>query len=383
MTDEERVIALQQVNMLFKCSIPDDILEDRTSFCHTLAPHIISNRLFATIHTSLVERAEADHYLFSRLGRLFQVMGFSENALLHSERALELRKEELGMDHELTLQSMDEVASIYRELGEYGQAMEMQLQVIETRKRLEGDESFNKLQSMSNLAGDFLDDLRMQVKQTEANSGSPNMSSSDTLVRSEHAPTLATMNNLALTFKALGKYNRRRKLQKTWLPPPGSYFDITTSNIAKGYRQIGHYTKALEFNLRALDAFQQTFGSEHRYTLRAMNSLASTYSCMEEWRKTEGLFLHVLNVRKRLLGPDHLDTLASMHNLAVTYYWLKRPAEAKDLLEKVVQTLNERYGDERKDMWESNETLYFLHQEQETGRFPGQKINALRIYSQF
>jgi tetratricopeptide (TPR) repeat protein len=145
MTDEERVIALQQVNMLFKCSIPDDILEDHTSFCHTLAPHIISNRLFTSLHTSLVERAEADHYLLSRLGRLFQVMGFLENALLHSERALELRKEELGMDHELTLRGMDDVASIYRDLGEYGQAMEMQLQVIEARKRLDGDESFNKL----------------------------------------------------------------------------------------------------------------------------------------------------------------------------------------------------------------------------------------------
>jgi hypothetical protein len=63
MTDEECVIALQQVNMLFKCFIPDNILEDHTSFCHTLTPHIILNRLFTSLHTSLVERVEADYYL--------------------------------------------------------------------------------------------------------------------------------------------------------------------------------------------------------------------------------------------------------------------------------------------------------------------------------
>jgi tetratricopeptide (TPR) repeat protein len=382
MTDEERVIALQQVNMLFKRSIPDDILEDHGSFCRTLAPHIISNRLFTSIHISLVDRTEADHYLFSRLGRLFQVMGFRENALLHSERALELRKEEFGVDHELTLRSMDNVASILRELGEYGQAMEMQLQVITARKRLEGDESFNKLQSMGNLAGTFLKDLRMQMRQTEACSAPSNLSSCNTLVRSGHTQTSASMNSIALTFKALERYNRRHKLQRTWLPAPSTHFALHISNDALYYRESGQYTKALEFNLQALDAFQQMFGPERRYTLRGMNSLASTYSCLEEYEKAEELFSHVLNVRKRLLGAEHLDTLSSMHNLAVTYYWLNRPAEAEDLLDKVIQILNERYRDEHVCTWESDQTPFRLHREQQTGRI-GQEINGLRISRYF
>jgi tetratricopeptide (TPR) repeat protein len=306
-------------------------------------------------------------------------MGYRGNALLHSERALEMRKEEFGMDHELTLRSMGDVASILRELGEYGQAIEMQLQVIEARKRLEGDKLYDNLQSMDIPAGTFLDDLRMQMKQTKLYSTSFNC---DMFAQLEHVQTLASMNSLALTFKALERYNRRGKLQGTWLPAPSTYYALSLSNDALCYRQSGQYTKALEFNLQALDAFQQMFGPEHRYTLRGMNSLASTYSCLEEYEKAEELFSHVLNVRKRLLGPEHLDTLSSMHNLAVTYYWLNRPAEAEDLLDKVIQILNERYRDEHAYKWESNQTLFRLHREQQTGR-TGQEINGLRIYKYF
>jgi tetratricopeptide (TPR) repeat protein len=235
---------------------------------------------------------------------------------------------------------------------------------------------------MSILAQTFIDDFQMRTNAAKACPGPSNSSSCRTPVRPEGASTLTSMNSLALTFKALERYNRRRKLQRTWLPAPSTYTALYMSNCARFYRNSQYYTKALEFNLQALDAFQLMFGSEHRYTLKSMNSLASTYSCLEEYEKAKELFLHVLNVRKRLLGPEHLDTLASMHNLAVTHYWLKRPAKAKDLLDKVIKTLKEKYGDEGDYKRESDQTLVHLRYEKQTRR-TGEEINGLRIYDEF
>jgi hypothetical protein len=58
----------------------------------------------------------------------------------------------LGAEHRSTLNSMNDLASTYRNQGRWKEAEELRAQVIETRKRVLGAEHLDTLTSMNNLA---------------------------------------------------------------------------------------------------------------------------------------------------------------------------------------------------------------------------------------
>jgi hypothetical protein len=58
----------------------------------------------------------------------------------------------LGEEHLNTLMSIGNLAAIYQNQGRFREAEELELQLIETRKRVLGEEHPNTLMSIGNLA---------------------------------------------------------------------------------------------------------------------------------------------------------------------------------------------------------------------------------------
>ncbi|KAI0605404.1 TPR-12 multi-domain protein [Pyrenophora tritici-repentis] len=87
--------------------------------------------------------------------------------------------------------------------GRYEEAEELQVQVMETRKRVLGDEHPNTLTSMGNLAATYrnqgrwkeAEELQVQVLQT-----------SKRVLTDEHPDTLTSMHNLSLTLKSQARH---------------------------------------------------------------------------------------------------------------------------------------------------------------------------------
>ena len=68
---------------------------------------------------------------------------------------METKKRVLGEEHPDTLGSMANLASTYRNQGRWNEAEKLDVQVIETRKRVLGDEHPDTLTSMANLASTY------------------------------------------------------------------------------------------------------------------------------------------------------------------------------------------------------------------------------------
>ena len=199
---------------------------------------------------------------------------YSENGFLKETeelemRVLEVRKRILGEDHPDTLRSMANLAVTYSRQGREGEAEELLVRVVEIRKRVLGE---------------------------------------------EHPDTLTTMENLAVT-----------------------------------YNKQGRQEEAEELEARVLKVRKSVLGEEHLHTLMSMGNLAVTYSKQGRQGEVEELWVRVLEIRKRVLGEEHPDTLTSMENLAATYSKQGRQEEAKELVVRVSEIRKRILGEDHPD----------------------------------
>jgi tetratricopeptide (TPR) repeat protein len=109
-------------------------------------------------------------------------------------QVMETRKRVLGEEHPDTLTSIANLASTYRNQGRWKEAEELEVQVMETSSRVLGEEHPDTLTSIANLASTYTnqgrwkeaEELEVQVMET-----------SSRVLREEHPDTLTSMNNLA------------------------------------------------------------------------------------------------------------------------------------------------------------------------------------------
>jgi tetratricopeptide (TPR) repeat protein len=123
---------------------------------------------------------------------------------------IETRKRVLGQEHPSTLASMANLASTYSIQGRWKEAEELGVQVIETSKRVLGQEHPDTLTSMANLASTYqnqgrwkeAEELGVQVMETRKR-----------VLGQEHPATLISMGNLASTYLNQGRWKEAEELE--------------------------------------------------------------------------------------------------------------------------------------------------------------------------
>jgi tetratricopeptide (TPR) repeat protein len=106
--------------------------------------------------------------------------------------------ETLGSEDTMTLASKNNLAEIYRKQGRWKEAEELEVLVMETRKRVLGVEHPSTLTSMANLASTYRNQGRWkEAEELEVLV----METSKRVLGVEHLSTLTSMANLAFTFK--------------------------------------------------------------------------------------------------------------------------------------------------------------------------------------
>ena len=195
--------------------------------------------------------------------------------------------------------------------GRYNESEELFVQVMETRKRVLGEEHPDTLSSIANLASTY----RNQGRWKEAEELFVQvMEMRKRVLGEEHPDTLSSMANLAST-----------------------------------YRNQGRWKEAEELEVQVMETRKRVLGEEHPDTLSSMANLASTFWNQGRWKEAEELFVQVMKTRKRVLGEEHPDMLTSMANLAATYRNQGRWKEAEELEVQVMETSSRVLGEEHPD----------------------------------
>jgi tetratricopeptide (TPR) repeat protein len=265
-------------------------------------------------------------------------------------QGMETRKRVLGEEHPDTLTSMANLASTYSNQGRWKEAEELEVQVIETRKRVLGQEHPDTLISMANLASTFLDQGRLkEAEKLEVQV----METMQRVLGQEHPDTLTSMGQLASTYRNQGRWKEAEKLEvqvmETMQRVLGQeHLDTLTSmgQLASTYRNQGRWKEAEELEVQVMETRKRVLGEEHPDTLTSMGNLASTYRHQGRWKEAEGLLVQVMKTMQRVLGEEHPDTLNSMANLAATFLDQGRLKEAEELGVQVMETRKRVLGEE-------------------------------------
>jgi len=203
-------------------------------------------------------------------------------------------------------QGLAKFALVFSEAGRWKEAEELEVRVVETTKRVLGEEHPDTLSSMANLASTYwnqgrwkeAEELQVRVMETTKR-----------VLGKEHPDTLTSIANLASTYW----------IQSRW-------------------------KEAEELEVQVIEVRKRVLGEEHPDTLSSMGNLASIYWNQGRWKEAEELQVRVMEARKRVSGEEHPDTLTSIANLAVTYRNQGRWKEAILLIKRCFELQNQLLG---------------------------------------
>ena len=154
----------------------------------------------------------------------------------------------------------------------------------------------------------------------------------------ENPDTAASLNKLALLYRALGRYGEAEPLYRRSLAirekllGPG-HPDTATSinNLARLLESQGRFGEAEVLYKRSLAIYASVLGPWHATTAISLNNLASLYDSQGRQAEAEALYKRSIAIKERALGPEHPSTATSLNNLAALYQAQGRYHEAESL----------------------------------------------------
>jgi tetratricopeptide (TPR) repeat protein len=238
--------------------------------------------------------AETSAFLLDRLGSYRHgVLAAYAEARRCFEKAAASYERVLGGDHPSTAASLNNLASLLQDQGDYEGArplLERALQIYE--KALGPD----------------------------------------------HPVTATTLNNLAFVLKSLGHYSEARPLYERALSIRrkalgADHPDTATSlnNLAGLLYAQEDYGLARRLYERALALSEKALGAEHPATATCLNNLGNLLYARGEYENARPLFERALAIRERVLGAEHPNTKLSASLATVVLEAQGRAEEAAAL----------------------------------------------------
>ncbi len=312
----------------------------------------------------------------NNLADLYRVMGDCPEAEPLLVRSLSIWEQQLGADHPQTASSLNNLAALYYAMGRYAEAEPLFVRALAIREQQLGADHPDTAGSLNNLAELY--------RETGCYSEAESL-----LVRSvaiieqqlgaEHPHTAMSLNNLATLYHSMSRYAEAEPLLvrslAIWEQQLGTDHPHTAQslhNLAELYRAMRCYSEAEPLLVRSLSIYQQQkqqLGVDHPDTASSLNSLAGLYKSMGRYAEAESLLVQALSICEQQPGADHPDTANSLNSLALLYRAMGRYPEAEPLYLGALEILFNRLGEEHpntRTTWSN--FIYFLQEAMSAGQ---------------
>jgi tetratricopeptide (TPR) repeat protein len=241
-------------------------------------------------------------------------------ALALSQRALAIAEKAQGPEHPDTGTFLNNLAGLYKTMGQYDQALPLYLRALAIAEKAQGPEHpepgtrLNNLAGLYHAMGQYDQALPLYLRA---------LAIAEKAQGPEHPETGTRLNNLAVLYKAMGQYDQALPLYLRALaitekakgpehPETGTHLN----NLATLYNAIGQYDQALPLFQRALAIAEKAQGPEHPKTGTRLNNLAMLYKAMGQYDHALPLYLRALAILEKILGSTHPNTIQLNANLA-------------------------------------------------------------------
>lgn len=276
-----------------------------------------------------------------RLGFFEYTEGNLKDGESFLRQALELRKNEIGIDTADYAESANDLALFLRDSGKFPEARELAQQAVAIRSRVLGAghprvaESLNTLGSILALAGDY-DVAISRFEEARA----IHESQPEPRDFSEEYGTLCI--NLAGTYQRVGKYAKSEELFEKGLEvlrkKPGiNHPAYSASLVAYAFLQadLGHYSAAEKLYDESGKLLREQLGEQHPVYSTFLNNRAALYTAMGNLTVAESDHRKALELKRKIYGPDALTVGASLRNLA-RLVSTRSPVEGEKLFHEAV-----------------------------------------------
>ncbi|KAJ3113986.1 Kinesin light chain 3 [Phlyctochytrium bullatum] len=260
------------------------------------------------------------------------------------------------------------LASLYEKQGVLDKAEPLQVDCLEKRKRILGEEHRDTLNSMSNLAGLYLSQGLFDKAEPLLLAG---LKGERRLLGYDHPDTFISANDLATLYDGQGLYEKAEPLyldclqrSQRILGEDHSFTLTVMHNLAALYESQGLYDKAEPFYDDALKRKRRVLGENHPNTLAGMGNLADLYESQGLLDKAELLCVDCLERTRRVLGEDHPDTLIRVNNLALLYRKQGHYDKAEPLFLDCIERTRRTLGEDHPDLLSSLNNLAGVYRDQ-------------------
>ncbi len=283
------------------------------------------------------------------LGDTFMERGDYAAAEPQLVRALTLRREALGEEHDATVRTTALLGLVHWRRGRLDEAEPLMTRALEISRRIHGDEHEATLAYEMNLATV----LRAKGRHAEAEPiYRHNLEVKQRVLGPEHAGTLDMMANLANLLQETNRPDQAEPIRHRELDirlrtdgDKGPRTVSAMNNLANDLASLGRYEEAVVLMRRTLALKEELYGAAHPTTLNSVDSLGVYADEMGQPSEAEPLLRRVLDGRTRALGAKHRLTLDSQQRLAVTLSTLKRFPEAHRLAEAATTVAEDVLGE--------------------------------------
>jgi tetratricopeptide (TPR) repeat protein len=266
-------------------------------------------------------------------------LGEPQRGLMLLERALKIAH---GQDRYLEVQSLNNMAAIYRATGQPQRALDLYEQMLNLTQ--EGGDRAGEATTLNNLALVY-QDIGQPQRALDLNKRA-------SLIMNEigdRAGEATTLNNMALVYQTIGQPQRALALYEQALPLRREVGDrageaTTLNNVAEAYRMTGQFHQALELYEQALLIMNEVGDRAGEAT--TLNNLALVYQAIGEPQRALTLYEQTLPLRREV--GDRAGEATTLNNLARVYQAIGEPQRALTLYEQALnirQEIGDRAGE--------------------------------------
>ena len=279
--------------------------KERTRYTHE-AVSVLSccAQAYSDFSTSLAERTA--------------LLSHMQVSLANEEKFLQ-RQDRLGYQI-ASCNAASRFAYVFRQWGQHRTSEDLTRRVLDTRRSELIKNHPDTLKSMNSLAG-LLDDVGNYEGAEKLYHQTLMMRESK--LEKEHLETLASMNGLAIVLLRQGKYKEAESMSRRALTLVETKFGkqhpvtlVRMNNLAGVLRNQNKYKEVEQIYRETLKSGEMVLGKQHPNTLAIMNNLAVVLSDQNKYEEAEQINRETLTLKRTVLGKNHPDTLSSLNNVA-------------------------------------------------------------------
>ncbi len=264
-------------------------------------------------------------------------------------RALGIRKA-LDPDDPLKARSMNNLAVVLRDAGEYAEAKRVAEEALAIREEALGPddpevaESLGTLGTVLRITGDYagarpLFERALGIDERAYGGDRPEVA--------------RCLNNLGVLLWTTGEYGGARPLleralaiDERALRPEHPYLSQDLNNLAILLQTVGDYSAARPLLERLLRLDESTFGPDHPFVAQTLNNLGGVLYSTGDYLGARALYERALKIKEKAFGPDHPEVTGPLNNLGLVDREIGEYALARSLYERSLRILEGAFGPE-------------------------------------